>query len=318
MPLTKFAIDFDPTAPTETDRIGSYLIGGTSNTVITDTNPGVLDVNIAFASGLGIYAEDSANASGDLGSHVLLVRQDTLAISTSANGDYGDFKSNDLGELYTHDTSANASLTSISGNTSTLAGAVKLEDAASADGHSGLSILAVRQDTPSATTSADGDYSDIKTDSLGRLWSHSLVFSDVADDAVSSENPIPVGGVAKTTVSALTALSATGDKSELLMDLYRRVFVNDSYNVAWKVTKVTVANTATQVAATALVGRRMVNIINKSGKKVWIKNANTVATDETSVEIDNNASAEFLLGEALPIYAIVASGTADIAVMEAA
>lgn len=56
------------------------------------------------------FTEDSANASGDVGLHVLTVRQDTLATSTSADGDYADFKVNALGELYTHDTSALAQL----------------------------------------------------------------------------------------------------------------------------------------------------------------------------------------------------------------
>lgn len=45
-------------------------------------------------------AEDSAHASGDIGSHVLAVRQDILAASTSADGDYASFKVNADGALW--------------------------------------------------------------------------------------------------------------------------------------------------------------------------------------------------------------------------
>jgi hypothetical protein len=46
------------------------------------------------------YAEDSAHTTGDIGSHVLAVRQDTLAASTDADGDYASLKVNSLGALY--------------------------------------------------------------------------------------------------------------------------------------------------------------------------------------------------------------------------
>lgn len=47
------------------------------------------------------YAEDSAHTSGDVGIHMLSVRQDTLAASTSADGDYASLKVDSLGQLYT-------------------------------------------------------------------------------------------------------------------------------------------------------------------------------------------------------------------------
>ena len=45
-------------------------------------------------------AEDAAHASGDIGQFVLAVRQDVLAPSTSADGDYAAFKVNADGALY--------------------------------------------------------------------------------------------------------------------------------------------------------------------------------------------------------------------------
>lgn len=51
----------------------------------------------------------------------------------------------------------------------TLAGAIKAEDAASADGDKGIPALAVRKATPANTSSTDGDYENLQV-SAGRLW----------------------------------------------------------------------------------------------------------------------------------------------------
>lgn len=48
----------------------------------------------------GVYAEDSAATSGDNGVSVLAVRQDTIASSTSTDGDYGWVKQDSLGAQY--------------------------------------------------------------------------------------------------------------------------------------------------------------------------------------------------------------------------
>jgi hypothetical protein len=45
-------------------------------------------------------AEDSAHASGDIGQYVLAVREDVLASSTSADGDYASFKVSERGALW--------------------------------------------------------------------------------------------------------------------------------------------------------------------------------------------------------------------------
>ena len=44
--------------------------------------------------------EDAVHVSADVGSYVLAVRQDVLAVSTSADGDYASFKVNAAGALY--------------------------------------------------------------------------------------------------------------------------------------------------------------------------------------------------------------------------
>lgn len=89
---------------------------GTDYTVATDEIGGVNWQRIKLAQGAdgtaidvslaaplyiaGAVAEDAAAANGDLGLPILVVRQDTLAPSTSADGDYGFMKVNQNGELY--------------------------------------------------------------------------------------------------------------------------------------------------------------------------------------------------------------------------
>lgn len=46
---------------------------------------------------------------------------------------------------------------------------IRAEDVASAGGHEGAVVMAVRQDTPTTDTGADGDYTFFKSDSVGRL-----------------------------------------------------------------------------------------------------------------------------------------------------
>lgn len=62
---------------------------------------GSINVNadISVTSGAE-KAEDSAHSSGDIGQYVLAVRQDTLANSVSADGDYASLKVDSLGALY--------------------------------------------------------------------------------------------------------------------------------------------------------------------------------------------------------------------------
>lgn len=140
----------------------------------------------------GDYAEDSPAASGDVGIFSLLVRQDTLASSTSADGDYGAFKSNAKGELYTKDSdvyaqlvTANSTLSSISSNSSStssiLTALSKAEDAPHASGDQGIQSLAVRKDAQGSNVSADGDYASLLQWSEG-----SLKVVDVANGAIAA------------------------------------------------------------------------------------------------------------------------------------
>lgn len=57
---------------------------------------------------------------------------------------------------------------------------VKAEDTASAGGDSGVPAMAVRQDSLAASVDTDGDYGNVKVDSLGRLWVTGTWLEDAA------------------------------------------------------------------------------------------------------------------------------------------
>lgn len=74
---------------------GSAVGGGAISAIVPGTG----------ATNLG-KAEDAAHASGDVGIFGLSVRQDTLASSTTTDGDYQAIKSDSLGAGYVHETQA--------------------------------------------------------------------------------------------------------------------------------------------------------------------------------------------------------------------
>jgi hypothetical protein len=163
MSITLGKLVFDGTNPAEAANVGAYLRAA-DGTLITHTGA-ALDVNIASSSGLGIYAEDDAHASGDLGQQVLAVRQDTPGSLVGADGDYAPLQVDANGNLRVAGSFAPADN--------------HAEDDAHVSGDIGSFVLSVREDTLAASTGASGDYQALKTDALGRLRNSSAKQSGV-------------------------------------------------------------------------------------------------------------------------------------------
>lgn len=134
-------------------------------------------------------SEDVAAASGDQGIQALLVRQDTLASSTSADGDYGSFKSNAAGELYVTDAALRTLFTALT----------KAEDAPHASGDQGIQALAVRRDSEGSNVGTDGDYSSLLTWSEG-----SLKVVDISNGSILQQQVSVTSTAAAVPTAALT------------------------------------------------------------------------------------------------------------------
>lgn len=283
------------------DNVGAYL-RSSDGTLITHTTVGAkeaLDVNIAGAAGQ--YAEDSAHTTGEIGNFMLAVRADADGSLVDADGDYAPLQVDEDGFL------------KVAGKITVEAGdAEYLEDSASASGNAGISVLAVRQDTLASSVDTDGDYAWFKTNSRGALWVAPV--GNVADDAVDSENPVKVGSRA---LAGPLAAVASGDRADMISDLYRRVYVNNGANIAMLNAAATVTTSAATLIASALGGRRTLLIQNKGSKAIYLGKDATV-TSSNGFELAAGAIFSIELGPNVAIFAIAASGSQDIRLLEVA
>lgn len=100
------------------------------------------------------------------------------------------------------------------GNLATIAGAVRAEDAASADGHTGIPALAVRKATPANTSGTDGDYEMIQM-SAGRVWASATIDAALpagtnAIGKLAANSGVTIGAVeiaAAQTLGTLTSIT---------------------------------------------------------------------------------------------------------------
>jgi hypothetical protein len=128
------------------------------------TQPISGNITCSNCSGSGVSAlEDAASANGDAGTPAYSVRQDTPAGSTSADGDYQPLKTDSVGRLW------------VNCGTGCAGGTQYAEDSARSSGDTVTLAGAVRQDTLSSDTSADGDASFLKVTSAGRLYTSATI-----------------------------------------------------------------------------------------------------------------------------------------------
>ena len=114
---------------------------------------------------------------------------------------------------------------------------------------------------------------------------------------------------------ALSAVSASGDKANLTSDLYRRVYVNTSSNIGASYAAETVTTTAAQIAATALGGRRKLAVQNLGNKDVFI-GFDASVTSANGLRLAGGGYLELDAGEDIDFYAIAATGSQDIRVIQ--
>jgi len=179
----------------------------------------------------------------------------------------------------------------------------------------GFPIMGIRQDGAGSPVSATGDAHPLVFDGSGQLKVATSLTSSVGDDDAYTENPIAVGG--RGVSGALTALSATGDKFDLLGDLYRRVWVNDSANIAILNSAATVTGTAAQVLASPLAGRRFVTIQNEGSQDVYLGSSAGV-TSANGIKLTKANSATYEWGPDIDIYMISATGSQSVRFLESA
>lgn len=164
------------------------------------------------------YLEDVASAGGEQLFLTGVVRQDTPAGSTSLDGDYTYLKSDSLGRLWIN------CATGCSGGTQ------YTEDVASAGAEIMSMAGTIRQDAPVSTTSLDGDYQNLKTDSIGRLWVNCGTGcsggTQYAEDTVLADASTGTLALAKRTDAAASSAGTDGDVAYLNVDSLGRLWIS--------------------------------------------------------------------------------------------
>lgn len=191
------------------DNAGSLTVDGTvavSGTVAVDTELTTADLD----TGAGTDTRAVVGlAYGAAGGGLLVSTTNPLPV-----GDNGGSLTVDGAVTANAGTNLNTSALALEagGNLAAVAGAVRAEDAASADGHTGIGLLAVRKATPANTSGTDGDYEFLQM-SAGRLWASATIDAALPAGsnvigAVTQSGTWNVGTVTTvTTVSTLTSLS---------------------------------------------------------------------------------------------------------------
>ena len=193
------------------------------------------------------------------------------------------------------------------------------EDTASADGAEGVLAMAVRQDTLASNTSADGDYTWLKTTSAGRLYTSTaidtalpagtnnigdvdvLTLPGAAHDAAISGNPVRIAGRALT--SDYTAVAA-GDTADLITSLLGKQVVLPYAlpGASWSyASPAAVTDTTDDVAQAAggagvrhyITGVQVFNGHDTVGTEVVIKDGTTVLWRGWAEQTGGGCSAKF-------------------------
>lgn len=192
---------------------------------------------------------------------------------------------------------------------------LEISDAAFVGGY-GFSMYGVRQDAAGSPVSADGDAHPFVFNNDGELKVAADIRSEVADDAADSGNPIKVGS--RAVDGALSAISASNDRADLISDMYRRVWMNDSANISVKNSAASVTTTAAEIVSSPLAGRRFITIQNRGNGDVYMGFDNTV-TSSNGLVIPKGSSYTEKLGEDIDIWLISTdAGGEDVRILEAA
>ena len=251
------------------------------------------------------YAEDSGHTTADQGAFVLTVRQDTLAASTDADGDYAAFKTNNVGELYTTDEAAEALLTTIDADTSSIntniAAITKAEDSVHVSGDSGIMSLGVRNDAGTALA-ADGDYIPLSMNSAGdvRVTLDSETVTVTATD-------LDIRDLSHTQDSV-----KIGDGTDFLeINTDGSINTNDAAlaNTAMATTATNDDNTAggTDLIGTDLANRKYLFVYNNGNKKVYLGNSGV--TTATGFPLPPGSMVDMRAGASIDIHAISPDAT---------
>jgi len=187
-------------------------------------------------------------------------------------------------------------------------------DSVASGAENAIVMAGIRQDTGGSPVSSDGDLHPFLFNNDGELKVAADLSSSVGDDDADSGNPVKIGS--RAVDGLLSAVSATNDRADLLSDMYRRLWINNSANVGMQSSQETVTAVAAEVLSSPLAGRRFVTIQNQGNQDVFIGHDATL-TSANGIKVPKKSSATYELGEDIDIFMISSSGSQDVRFLEA-
>ena len=189
-----------------------------------------IDADTSLLSG-AVKNIQSAQGTTDAGLPALVVRNDTLADLSGADGDYTPLQVNATGALYTavHSSALptgaateakqdtiEATLTAIETDLDTSAGAVKNIQSAQGTTDAGIPALVVRNDTLADLSGADGDYSPLQVNATGALYTVlSTGTASIGSVTLNANSGVDIGDVDVTSLPALPSGTNTIGKVDV-------------------------------------------------------------------------------------------------------
>jgi len=236
--------------------------GGTP-TAITVNSSGELVV-----SSNSEYAEDTGHTSGNVGTFILTVRNDA-GTALAADGDYSPLQVDSTGALRVTGGSASE----------------YAEDSVHTSGDIGTFILAVRNDAGTALA-ADGDYSALQTDSLGRLRvaANVTVNSEYAEDTGHTSGNTGTYILAVRNDGFVSPVSANGDYSSLLVDSIGGLKVSQNPSLDGAIIDYTTASIAANTTSTNFAQ------VTATGGDLYVHSVMGSSSSPGKIEIQNSGT----------------------------
>lgn len=321
MALNKDQLVLDTAALADSDNVGAY-IRASDGTLITHTslNAGAtkaLDVNVANVIAISatdldirdlVFATDKVDVSG---SEVSLDAA-TLAALENITVSATDF---DIRDLVFATDKVDVSGSEVSLDAATLAA---LENITVSATDFDIRNLDYSQDNV-AVKGATGNQLVVNADgSINANVDVSVVNgSDKAEDAVHASADIGTYTLSVRQDVLSASSSASGDYQSFKTDSQGRTYTNSSaQSAAFSAVSVDATVGGIDLVPTDLVNRKKILIQNTSSKAIFIGNSGVTIT--SGIKVPASSSAEFEVSEQCNLFAITASGSADVRIMEIA
>lgn len=203
-------------------------------------------------------------------------------------------------------------------NTGTIASAVHAEDAASADGDKGITLLATRKGTPANTSGSDGDYETLQM-SAGRLWVDASGKTLTVDGSGVTQ-PISAASLPLPSTAATSTKQSDGTQKTQVVDGSGNVIgaTSNALDINIKSGNPTTI-TATQGTATNLKTQSETyqgGTAVASGNPLQVTLANTGA-NSTAVKVDGSAVTQPVSGTLVTSYSDTVPATQNITAVDA-